>query len=183
MLMLKRLKDFDVILDMDWLSKYYASIDYRYKVVTFREPRQEEFTYRACKSSCFAATVSAMRARKLVNSGCVAYLATVVEADRVVPALEELLVVREFPDVFPTELPGMPLDRKIEFVIDLIPGTAPISKAPYRMAPAELKEFRAQLQDLLDKEFIRRVCHRGEPRYYLCGRRTDRFDSAWTIAS
>ncbi|XP_020113258.1 uncharacterized protein LOC109727527 [Ananas comosus] len=155
MLMLKRLKDFDVILGMDWLLKYYVSIDCRNKVVTFWEPGQEEFAYQACKSSCFAATVSAMRARKLVNSDCVAYLATVVEMDRVVPALEELSVVREFSDVFPTELPRMPPNQKIEFVIDLIPGTMPISKAPYRMAPAELKELRAQLQVLLDKEFIR----------------------------
>ena len=90
-----------------------------------------------------------------MSSGCVAYLATVVEIDRVVPTLEELTVVREFPDVFPAELPGMPPDREIEFMIDLVPGTAPISKAPYRMAPAELRELRDQLQDLLDKEFIR----------------------------
>nr|CAD1839602.1 unnamed protein product [Ananas comosus var. bracteatus] len=57
--------------------------------------------------------------------------------------------------LFPTELPGIPPDREIEFVIDLILGTPPISKAPYRMAPAELKELRSQLQDLLDKQFIR----------------------------
>nr|CAD1837507.1 unnamed protein product [Ananas comosus var. bracteatus] len=137
MLVLKKLKDFDAILDMDWLSKSYASIDCKNKVITFREPGQEEFTYRACKSSCFAATVSTTRARKLVNSGCAAYLATVVEVDRMAPALEELSMVREFPDVFPAELSGIPPDWEIEFVIGLIPGTAPISKAPYRMAPAE----------------------------------------------
>nr|CAD1830196.1 unnamed protein product [Ananas comosus var. bracteatus] len=178
MLVLKKLKDFDVILGMDWLSKYYATIHCRNKVITFREPGQEEFTYRACRSSYFAATVSATRARKLVNGGCTAYLATVVEVERTTPTLEELSVVREFPDVFPAELPGMPPDRKIEFVIDLVPGTAPISKAPYRMAPAELKELRAQLLDLLDKKFIRRVYRHGEPRFYSCERRTDHFDSA-----
>nr|CAD1827431.1 unnamed protein product [Ananas comosus var. bracteatus] len=126
----QKLKDFDVILGMDWLSKYYANIHCGNKMITFREPGQEEFTYRACRSSRFAATVSATRARKLVNSGCTAYLATVVEVERTTPTLEELSVVREFPDVFPTELPGMPPDRKIEFVIDLVPGTMPISKAP-----------------------------------------------------
>nr|CAD1838529.1 unnamed protein product [Ananas comosus var. bracteatus] len=71
------------------------------------------------------------------------------------PTLEELSVVREFLDVFPSELSRIPPDWKIEFIIDLIPSTAPISKAPYRMAPAELKELRNQLQDLLDKQFIR----------------------------
>ena len=64
-------------------------------------------------------------------------------------------MVQEFLEVFPEDLPGLPLDREIEFVIDLLPGTAPISKAPYRMAPAELKELKVQLQDLLDKGFIR----------------------------
>ena len=63
--------------------------------------------------------------------------------------------MNEFPDVFPEDLPGLPPDREVEFTIDIIPGTAPISKAPYRMAPAEMKELKTQLQDLLDKGFIR----------------------------
>ena len=69
--------------------------------------------------------------------------------------LEDIPIVKEFPDVFPEELPGLPPDREIEFSIELLPGTGPISKAPYRMAPAELKELKLQLQDLLDKGFIR----------------------------
>jgi hypothetical protein len=52
--------------------------------------------------------------------------------------IKEVLVVQEYPDVFPEELPGMPLDRDVEFIIDLIPRTAPIAKRPYRMAPVEL---------------------------------------------
>ncbi|KAL5544958.1 hypothetical protein UlMin_008742 [Ulmus minor] len=68
---------------------------------------------------------------------------------------EGIAVVREFTDVFPEELPGLPPDREVSFEIDLIPGSAPVSKAPYRMAPAELKELQVQLQELLDKGFIR----------------------------
>ena len=64
-------------------------------------------------------------------------------------------VVCEFADVFPEELPGLPPVREVEFGIDLIPGTAPISIAPYRMAPAELKELKSQLQELTDKGFVR----------------------------
>ena len=60
-------------------------------------------------------------------------------------------IVNEFSDLFPDDLPGIPPSRAVEFVIELKPGTGPISKAPYRMAPAELKELKAQLQDLLDK--------------------------------
>lgn len=63
--------------------------------------------------------------------------------------------MREFPDVFPDKLPGLPPDRQLEFTIDLEPGAAPISKVPYRMAPKELAELKLQLQELLDLGFIR----------------------------
>ncbi len=69
--------------------------------------------------------------------------------------LGDIPVAREFSDVFPRELTCMPSDRKIEFLIDVVPVTAPIYKAPYRKAPAELRELKAQLQDLMDKGFIR----------------------------
>ena len=64
-------------------------------------------------------------------------------------------VVCEYPDVFPDDLPGLPPDRKIEFAIELQPGTAPISRRPYRMPPNELAELKKQLQELLDKGYIR----------------------------
>ena len=69
--------------------------------------------------------------------------------------VDDVPIACEFPDVFPEELPGLPPDREIEFCIDVVPGTAPISLPPYRMAPAELKELKEQLQDLLDKGFVR----------------------------
>ena len=99
--------------------------------------------------------ISALQARRLLRNGCEGYLASVRDARETELKLEDILVVKEFPDVFPEELPGLPLDREIEFAIELIPGTGPISKAPYRMAPAELKELKEQLQELLDKGFIR----------------------------
>ncbi len=68
----------------------------------------------------------------------------------------------EFANVFLVELPGMPLNREIEFVVDLIPGNIQISKAPYKMAAAELKELKAQLLDSLEKGFIDRASHLGE---------------------
>ncbi|XP_021736447.1 uncharacterized protein LOC110702998 [Chenopodium quinoa] len=67
----------------------------------------------------------------------------------------KLPVVEEFPDVFPDEIPDMPPERDVEFTIDLVPGIGPISKAPYRMAPVEMKELKAQLEDLLEKGYIR----------------------------
>jgi hypothetical protein len=73
-------------------------------------------------------------------------------------------VVREYPDVFPDELPGMTPDRDIEFAIELQPRTTPISKRPYRMPLAELAELKKQLQELFDKGFIRHVLHHGDVR-------------------
>ena len=69
--------------------------------------------------------------------------------------LEDILVVREFSDVFPEDLPGIPPDREIDLHIELAPGTEPISKAPYRMAPLELKELKVHMEELVSKCFVR----------------------------
>jgi hypothetical protein len=68
--------------------------------------------------------------------------------------LEDIPVACEFPNVFPEDLPGMPPDRDVEFVIELQPGTAPISRQPYKMTPKELAELKVQLNELLDKGYI-----------------------------
>ena len=78
-------------------------------------------------------------------------MAYVIDRSQEPAKLEDIPVVNEFPDVFPDELPGLPPDREIEFAIVLAPGTEPVSKAPYRMAPVEMKELANQLQELLEK--------------------------------
>ncbi|TYK03209.1 pol protein [Cucumis melo var. makuwa] len=99
--------------------------------------------------------ISAMRASKLLNQGTWSILASMVDTREVDVSLSSEPVVRDYPDVFPEELPGLPPHREVEFAIELEPGTVPISRAPYRMAPAELKKLKVQLQELLDKGFIR----------------------------
>ena len=99
--------------------------------------------------------ISAISARCLLQKGCKGYLAHVVDTCSSEVGLEDVPVVRDFPDVFPDDLPGLPPEREIDFPIDLVPGTAPISLPPYRMAPAELKELKTQLQELVDRGFIR----------------------------
>ncbi|GKG34980.1 hypothetical protein Tco_0437676, partial [Tanacetum coccineum] len=69
--------------------------------------------------------------------------------------LEDVPVIRDFPEVFPDELPGLPPPRQVEFRIDLIPGAAPVACTPYRLAPSKMKELSKQLQELLEKGFIR----------------------------
>uniref|UniRef100_A0A2N9FG06 Reverse transcriptase domain-containing protein n=1 Tax=Fagus sylvatica TaxID=28930 RepID=A0A2N9FG06_FAGSY len=99
--------------------------------------------------------VSSIQAKRMLQRGAVGYLAYVIDTEASEVKLEDIPVVREFPDVFPKELPGLPPDREVEFSINLLPGTSPISKAPYRMAPIELSELKVQLQELLDKGFIK----------------------------
>ncbi|KAM1731966.1 hypothetical protein ACFX11_017778 [Malus domestica] len=95
-----------------------------------------------------------MKAKRLLTEGCQGYLAHVVLNDDAPTSVKDVRVVRYFPDVFPEDLPGLLPDREIEFVIDLLPGTNPISLTLYIMAHAELKELKVRLQELVDKGFI-----------------------------
>lgn len=90
-----------------------------------------------------------------VTATCVAYIATMTNVEGDIRIVKSIVVTREFSDVFPEDLPRFPLTREIEFSIDLLLGTALVSKAPYRRAPAELVKLKKQLQELLDKGFIR----------------------------
>jgi hypothetical protein len=123
----------DIILGTDWLSKHQSVIDVAARAIEIHSPTCGEITL------------------YLPNQGCTrSYAFAMIES-----SVEKIPVVCEYPDVFPDELPGVPPDRDIEFAIELQPGTAPISKRPNRMPPAELAEMKKQLQELLDKGFIR----------------------------
>ncbi|XP_015169165.1 uncharacterized protein [Solanum tuberosum] len=154
-LILLDMVDFDVILGMDWLSPYRAVLDCFSKTVTLAIPGIPPVVWQGSRGSTPVGVISFIRARRLVASGCLSYLAYVRDVSREVPPVESVPVVRDFIDVFPTDLPGLPPERDVDFPIELEPGTRPISIPPYRMAPAELKELSVQLQDLLGKGFIR----------------------------
>ncbi|KAA0047130.1 reverse transcriptase [Cucumis melo var. makuwa] len=147
--------DFDVILGMDWLAANHASIDCSRKEVTFNPPSMASFKFKGGGSRSLPQIISAIRASKLLSQGTWGILASVMDTREVDVSLSSEPVVRDYPDVFPEELPGLPPHREVELAIELEPGTVPISRAPYRMAPAELKELKVQLQELLDKGFIR----------------------------
>ncbi|KAH0683009.1 hypothetical protein KY290_021590 [Solanum tuberosum] len=102
-----------------------------------------------------AKIISSIRARKLVGQGCLAYLAHIRDVEVESPSIESIPVVSKFREVFPNDLHGMPPNRDKDFCIDLEPSTRPISIPPYRMAPVKLRELKAQIQELLDKCFIR----------------------------
>ncbi|KAJ8771340.1 hypothetical protein K2173_026517 [Erythroxylum novogranatense] len=110
--------------------------------------------FRGVSQAVPARLISFLNVLRLIRGRCEAYLAHIVDTQNE-QTIRDIPVVREFLDVFPTELLGLPPDRETKFTIDIIPGTAPISIPPYRMAPVELKELKTQLQELLDKGFIR----------------------------
>ena len=148
-------RDFDLILGMDWLSRHYARVDCRRKIIDFELPQQPVLIYRGVKPMATIPMISVMKVEKLIRDGCEAYLAYVTTDGSSKRELLEMPVVQDFQEVFPDELPGLPPRRGAEFTIELLPGTQPISKAPYRMAPNELKELKAQLEELMEKGFIR----------------------------
>ncbi|GKB36863.1 putative reverse transcriptase domain-containing protein [Tanacetum coccineum] len=137
-LMPVELGSFDFIIGMDWLAKYHALIVCDEKVV--RIPYGDE-------------------TQKYIHKGCQVYLAQVtskkVEDKSEDKRLEDVPIVREFPEVFPEDLPGLPPARQVEFQINLVPGAAPVARAPYRLAPAKMKELSTQLQELSARGFIR----------------------------
>ncbi|XP_055814099.1 uncharacterized protein LOC129883465 [Solanum dulcamara] len=154
-LIILEMVDFDVILGMTWLSPNFAILDCNAKTVTLAKPGMDQLVWEGDYISTLVQIISFLRAKRLVNKGCLAFLAHLRDDNSEVPTIESISIVREFMDVFPADLPGMPPDRDIDFCIDLEPDTRPIFIPPYRMAPAELRELKAQLQELLGKGFIR----------------------------
>ena len=135
--------DYDVILGMDWLSRYNAAIFCRRKKVVFQPIKGEIFEYKGTPRGSNWPVISAMNVSRMQNKGCVGYLASIVDTKKkVVTQLSDVRIVCKFPNVFPKELPGLSTYREIEFEIELLPGTTLISKAPYWMAPAKLKELK-----------------------------------------
>ncbi|KAK1435339.1 hypothetical protein QVD17_01100 [Tagetes erecta] len=148
------LGEFDVVIGMDWLSCHHANIVCDQKIIHLSTPSGKKISVYGEKKSKIS-FCSMMKAKKYLTHGCKAFLAYVVDKSREEIKLEDVPVVREFPDVFPDDLPGIPPEREVEFRIDLIPGAKPIAKAPYRLAPTEMQELMSQLQELLEKGFIR----------------------------
>ena len=137
--------DFDIVMGMDWLSKHRATLDYYKKEVRLVRPEEPDVIFRGIRREMAPSLINAMTALKMLRKGCQGYLAFVVDRRQEGTRLEDIPIVKEFLDVLPDDISGLPPDREVEFTIDLIPGTEPISIPPYRMSPVELRELKAQL--------------------------------------
>ena len=149
------MRDFDVVLGIDWLSHHRAIVDCYEKEVKLHRPGKLEVKLKGIFRELSSSMISAMAAQRMLHKGCQGYLAYVVETGKKGTLVDEIPVVREFPNVFPYDITGLPPDREVEFTINLIPRTKPISIPPYRMAPVELRELKAQLEEFFSKGFIR----------------------------
>ncbi|GJX96328.1 putative reverse transcriptase domain-containing protein [Tanacetum coccineum] len=144
---------FDVIIGIDWLVKNDVVIVYGEKVV--RIPHKNKMLIvKSDKGVSHLKVISCIKACKYIEQGCHLFLAHVTEKKSKEKRLKDVPAIRDFLEVFPEELPGLPLPRKVEFRIDLVPGVAPLARAPYRLAPSEMRELSIQLQELLEKGFI-----------------------------
>ena len=108
----------------------------------FRPPSESKFLFKASCLPYVPRVISCIQANRLLRKGCLGFLVRVVELQSGELEIGDIPIVREFSNVFPNDLPRLPPECEIKFSIDLLPGTAPISKAPYRMAPTELKELK-----------------------------------------
>ncbi|XP_021971668.1 uncharacterized protein LOC110866827 [Helianthus annuus] len=144
---------FDFVLGMEWLATNQARILRDKKAIELRAPPREKITIYGDKLSTPIRIISVMKAAKCIRKGCLAYLISLSTGNKE-NKIEDVPVVAEYADVFPDELPGLPPDREVEFKINLIPGTTPIAKSPYRLAPTKMQELKKQLEELLEKGFI-----------------------------
>ncbi|KAL0291755.1 UNVERIFIED_CONTAM: Transposon Ty3-G Gag-Pol polyprotein [Sesamum calycinum] len=140
---------------MDWLAQHRAVVDCYKKEVMIESSGKPKVVFVGDRQVVPVCVISAIEARRLMLEGCAAYLAHVIDAEKVSPTLEEIPVVRDFLEVFPNDLTGLPTHRILDFTIETLPGVASISIAPYRMAPVELQELKKQLEKLLEKGFVR----------------------------
>ncbi|GJR23259.1 putative reverse transcriptase domain-containing protein [Tanacetum coccineum] len=149
-----KLGSFDVVIGMDWLSKYHAKILCDEKVVHI-PINGETLIIRGDQSKTRLNLISCIKTERYISRGCQVFMIQVMEKKSDEKRLEDIPVVKEFSDVFPEDLPGLPPVRQVEFQIDLIPGAAPVARTPYRLAPSEMQELSNQLQELADRGFIR----------------------------
>ncbi|GKA03308.1 putative reverse transcriptase domain-containing protein [Tanacetum coccineum] len=161
-LMPVELGSFDAIIGMDWLAKYQAIIVCAEKIVRIPWGNETLIVHGDGSNRGHEARlhiISYSKTQEYMLKGCPVFLAHVttkeVEDKSEKKRLEDVPIVRDFPEVFPKDLPGLPPTRQVEFQIDLIPGAAPVARAPYRLAPSEMKELSEQLKELSDKGFIR----------------------------
>jgi hypothetical protein len=146
-----------MIIWMDWLEQHKAVLDCYTKILSYKHNFGTVRIAQGIPKPVSVRQVLAIQLKKCIRKGCQVYAIQVTnlleKEDK--PKLEEFVVLRKFRHMFVDEIPELPPRREIDFSIDLLPGSSPISKEPYRMILRELTELKIQLHELLDTEYIR----------------------------
>eukprot|EP00253_Pinus_taeda_P019676 PITA_19676 len=151
------LGSYDILIGMDWLERHWSLVDCKTKIIYYRDQHGARKEMQGIKRPVQVRPITATQLAKCIRKGCQIYVIQVGYADfkDKTDTLDSIPVIREFADVFSEEIPGLPPKRNIDFTIELVPSAAPVSRAPYRMSVPELTELKMQLQELLDKNYIR----------------------------
>ncbi|XP_024963217.1 uncharacterized protein LOC112503412 [Cynara cardunculus var. scolymus] len=136
-----QLESFDIIVGMDWLSKNRAKMSCFEKIVRIPFLEGGILEVHGEKPRRGIKLVTCLKMQKYLRKNCIAFLAQVMDRKAEEKRVQDILILGDFPEVFPDELPRIPPPRQVEFHIELILGAAPVAKAPYRLAPSEMKEL------------------------------------------
>ncbi|XP_071695222.1 uncharacterized protein [Rutidosis leptorrhynchoides] len=139
---------------MDWLSHNRASIKCHKKIISFPLTDGTRVVARGECGGFSYPIILIMKSKKYLAKGYESFLAYVIDAKKDQKTVFDIPVVSEYSEVFPDELPGLPPVREVEYKINLVSGATPVAKAPYRLAPSEIREMMSQIQELLDQGFI-----------------------------
>nr|GFA22859.1 putative reverse transcriptase domain-containing protein [Tanacetum cinerariifolium] len=153
---------FDIIIGMDWLVKYHVMIVYDEKLVRVLFGDKILIFHGDRSNNGHESRLNIIpctKTQRYLLKGCpiiLAHVTTKEAKDKLKEKrLKDVPIVQDFPEVFPEDLPGIPPTRQVEFQIDLVPGAAPVARAPYQLAPSEMKELSDQVKELVEKGFIR----------------------------
>jgi len=148
---------YDLLIGMDWLEKHRILLNCYDKLFSGVDHLGNKFIVKGVPRKTMITEISALQMKRSIQKGCKVYVVHFINnnEENKKYELENIPIINEYMDVFPDEIPGLPPKRDIDITIDLVPGSVPISKAPYRLNILELKELKAQLQELIDKKYIR----------------------------
>jgi hypothetical protein len=150
------LGSYDLLIGMDWLASYKTKLDYYHKTLECVNEEGRNITLQGVWKPVSVRQISTLQMKKYCRKGCPLYAIQVLESiedDKL--NLEDHPILREYKDMFPEEVPGLPLRRDIDFSIELAPRVVPASRTPYRMSMPELVEIKLQLKEMMDKGYIR----------------------------
>jgi hypothetical protein len=149
------LGSYDLFIGMDWLAAYKTKLDCYHKTLECVNEEGIKITLQGIQNPVSVRQISTLQMKKYCRKGCHIYAICVLKyVDDDKTNLEDHPILREYRDVFPEEVPGLPPRRDIDFLIEFAPGEVPMSRTPYRMSTPKLVELKLQLKEMMEKGYI-----------------------------